>query len=85
MRDQVMALASLRHGLPAREARGVDDLPTDIRLRLEEALARRLEAGEIGRAFRAATAAFLDEVRRADAALGSRLDAAVREIGGASA
>ena len=30
MRDQVLALACLRHGLPAREGRGMDGLPADV-------------------------------------------------------
>ena len=30
MRDQVLALACLRHGLPAREGRGMDALPADV-------------------------------------------------------
>jgi hypothetical protein len=30
MRDQVLALACLRHGLPAREGRGMDLLPAAV-------------------------------------------------------
>src|SRR5262245_45915417 len=37
MRDQVLALACVRHGLPAREARGFDQLPDDVTRPLEKA------------------------------------------------
>src|SRR5437867_2684022 len=42
MRDQVLALACLRHGLPAREGRGTDLLPEDVRRPLEDSLVRRI-------------------------------------------
>src|ERR671935_220226 len=45
MRDQALALACLRHGLPAREGRGIDLLPSEITAPLEEALVRRIEPG----------------------------------------
>src|SRR5207244_2027177 len=38
MRDQVLALACLRHGLPAREGRGMDALPAHVAAPLQEAL-----------------------------------------------
>src|SRR5205085_6629022 len=55
MRDQVLALACLRHGLPAREARGIDRLTPGVTTPLQEALVRSLEPEELLRAFRAAT------------------------------
>jgi len=38
MRDQVLALACLRHGLPAWEGRGMDGLPADVLMPLQDAL-----------------------------------------------
>lgn len=73
MRDNVLALACLRHGLPVREARGVDDLPPAVTLSLQNALVTTLDTAEIKRAFAATTAVLLDETRLVDADLASRL------------
>jgi hypothetical protein len=80
MRDQVLALACLRHGLPTAEARGVDRLPPAVTSPLEGALVARIERDEIARAFRVAAAALLAEVRAVDEGLAARLDAALGEI-----
>lgn len=74
MRDQVVALACLRHGENPREGRGVDRLPADLRGRLESGLVRALDAEEIGRAFVAVTALALDQARHVDAALAARIE-----------
>ena len=80
MRDQVLALACLRHGLPAREGRGTDLLPEDVRRPLEDSLVRRIEAGEISRAFRVATLGLLSETRKVDEGLAGRLEAQLLEL-----
>jgi len=85
MRDQVLALACLRHGAPAREGRGMDQLPEEVTRPLEEALVRRIERGEVSRAFRVATAGLLAETRRVDERLASRLESAVLEISAGTA
>src|SRR5581483_5681127 len=54
VRDQALALACIRHGLPAAHAKGVDRLPRDVIAPFEDSLARSLEAVELSRAFRAA-------------------------------
>ena len=82
MRDQVLALACLRHGLPAREGRGVDQLPAEVTRPLEAALVRGIETVEIARALRAAAAGLLAEVRMADGSLASRLEATVLDLCG---
>src|SRR5439155_21442420 len=69
MRDQVLALACLRHDLPAREGRGLDRLPEDLRTRYEDALVPGMSVDAIGRAFRAATALALEEIGHVDRAL----------------
>jgi len=66
VRDQVITLACLRHELPAREGRGVDDLPAELRHRLAETLVRELNRHELCRAFTASVAALLDEAQRVD-------------------
>jgi hypothetical protein len=83
MRDQVLALACLRHGLPAREGRGMDRLPAEVTGPIEAGLARSLEAEEIRRAFQAVTAALLREAREVNQGLASRIEAALQELSAA--
>ena len=73
MRDQVLALACVRHGLNPRDARGVDDLPPEVTSPLLPTLVCRLDADELRRAFSAVTAALLDETRHVNPALAERL------------
>jgi predicted nucleotidyltransferase len=73
VRDNVLALACLRHGLPVREARGVDDLPRGVTAPLERALVSTLDATQIKSAFAATTAALLAEIQLVDPDLASRL------------
>ena len=82
IRDQAMAAACLRHGLPAREGRGVDRLPPNEKQRLEGALVRSLELAELRRAMRAAIDCLVDEVSQIDAALAARIEPALRELAG---
>ncbi|TDC25500.1 hypothetical protein E1265_06950 [Streptomyces sp. 8K308] len=78
VRDQVLALACLRLGLPTAYAKGADQLPAGITGPLAEALVRELGAAELRRALAAATRALLDELRAADAALAERLAGPLR-------
>jgi hypothetical protein len=73
MRDQLLALACLRHGLNSRDARGVDDLPNDATSPLLPSLVCRLDAAELARAFALLIDALVDEARRADPAFAQRL------------
>jgi len=80
VRDQAMALACLRHGLPAVQGRGLDQLPADSLARFEEALIVSMEPAALARALRAAIAGLLHEIWTVDAELGSRLEDALREL-----
>ncbi len=82
MRDQVLALACLRHGLPAVEGRGIDRLPPEATAAVAAGLVRSLDAAELRRAFVAVTEALIAEVGRADAGLADRLAAPLRELTG---
>jgi len=73
-RDQVLALACLRLGLPAREARGADQLPSSVTALLEPALVRDLERTHLVEAFAAAAQGLANETRAVDANLAARLD-----------
>ena len=82
MRDQVLALACVRHGLPAREARGIDRLPREVTAPLEGALVGRLDAAEIASAFRITTQALLRETEQVDEGLAHTLKTALFELAG---
>jgi len=84
MRDQVLSLACVRHGLPAREGRGLDRLPAEVTRGLERGLVGRLDAAEMTRAFQAVTDGLLDEAMHVDDGLARRIEAALRELSGRS-
>lgn len=80
MRDQALALACVSRGLPATHGRGFHLLPKDVTSQFEPTLVRALAPGELARAFRATTTAFLDEVKHANSDLGQRLQGALIEL-----
>jgi hypothetical protein len=73
VRDETLALACLRLGLPAAYAKGSDTLPTDVTEPVLDALVRSLDEDELSRALRAATRALIGELRLTDAAVAARL------------
>jgi len=80
MREQVLALACLRHSLPTYEGRGSDALPLDVTERLTEILPRSLDASELKRAFRMTCDRLLEEIARADGDLLERLREPLRAL-----
>jgi predicted nucleotidyltransferase len=80
MRDQVLALACLRHGVPAVEGRGIDRLPPEATALVVGGLVRSLDAAELQRAFVAVTNALIAEAERADADLAARLRDPLNEL-----
>ena len=80
VRDHTLALACLRHGLPAAEGRGMDRLPADVVAPLRGALVSGLDADELVRALGVAMKALQREIRHADAALARRLEATIDEL-----
>lgn len=81
MRNNVLALACLRFGLPPHQGRGVDELPADVRDAASLCLPRSLQAAELKRAFRATLNALHDEICHVDAALGARLQDPLQVMG----
>lgn len=61
VRDYALHLACLRRDLPARNGRGFDDLPADVRDAFKDALVRSLERDELLRALGVALAGLLRE------------------------
>ena len=80
MRDQVLALACLRHGVSAVQGRGVDLVPGEVISPVVAGLVRSLEPAELLRAFAATTAAFADEAARHDPDLAARIAEPLREL-----
>lgn len=80
MCDNILSLACLRHNLPVREGRGVDQLPSEMVAAIGATLTRSLEADELKRAFQATTSIMIDEVRSVDPRLAVRLERALLEL-----
>lgn len=80
MRDQVLALACVRHDVPAVQGRGMDRLPSDVTAALAGALVRSLDAAELWRAFGAASEGLLAEVGAVNPDLARRLSPPLREL-----
>jgi hypothetical protein len=74
LRWRALALATDRLGVDFGEYKGVDDLPGELLATLEDALPRSLERDELARAARAATTAFLGELRLHRPELAERLE-----------
>ncbi len=80
VRDHVLALACLRHGVPAVQGRGMDSLPPEITAVLTGALVCSLGIAELRRAFGVISEALLGEIERVDADLANRLARPLREL-----
>jgi hypothetical protein len=80
MREQALALACLRHGLPAPGDAGVDRLPEPVLTAYADCIVRAIDATELDRAFRAAVARLLEEVEAVDPELHERLAGALTSL-----
>lgn len=80
VRDNVLALACLRHEVPAVQGRGMDDLPAEVTGPLLPALVRSLDRPELVRAFGATVEALLGEIALVDAELATRVTDVLREL-----
>jgi predicted nucleotidyltransferase len=80
MREQVVTLACLRHGLPAVQGRGVDRLPADVRSALAGTLAGALDRDALVAAFDAATSALLTECEHVDPVRAAVLRPVLRDL-----
>jgi hypothetical protein len=80
VRDHVLALACLRHGVPSSQGRGLHLLPAATTEPIAETLVRNLEPDELTRAFRAAVAVLLSEIKQVDQELARRLTGPLQEL-----
>ena len=80
VRDHVLALACVRHGVPAVQGRGMDQLPAEVLAGFAAGVVRSVEAGELKRAFLAVTESLIAEVGLVDGGLAGRLSGVLREL-----
>jgi hypothetical protein len=80
MRDHVLALACLRLGLPAREGRGLHQLPKDVTDPMTQALVGGLDPETLTRALRVTSDALLREAGMVSAEHAERIAGVVREL-----
>jgi hypothetical protein len=80
VRDHALALAAIRHRLPAAHARGIDGLPGEVTAPFEGSLVRQLDTTELSRAFRVAVSGLLSEIEHVDKDLAGRLEATLRSL-----
>jgi hypothetical protein len=80
MRNEVLALACLRHGLPTREGRGFDDLAEDERGRFAECYPLSLDTDELHRVLQRTMNALLIEIRFRDSDLAERIGPTLIEM-----
>jgi hypothetical protein len=80
VRDHVLMLACLRHGVPHSQGRGLHLLPSATTEAVEASLVRSLEAAELLRAFRASVDVLVCEVGYVDSELALRLAGPLREL-----
>lgn len=80
MRNEMLALACLRHGVGAVQGRGIDDLPQDFKVRVAKCFPQSLEAVELRRAFRETRDALLTEIAYGDPELASRLRDPLKKV-----
>jgi predicted nucleotidyltransferase len=73
LRDRVITLACLRHGLPAHQGRGVDQLPPPVLAQLTRTLVTRSDRDQLAAAFEAAVDLLLTEAHHLDPGLAARL------------
>jgi hypothetical protein len=68
VRDHALSLACLRHGLPAVQARGYDDLPADVLAEFEGTHVASLDPENVGKALALSVQALLREARTSNVA-----------------
>jgi hypothetical protein len=84
IREQALALACLRHGLPAVGGVGVDRLPQPVLAAYADCIVGAIAAAELDRVFRAAVTRLLEEVDAVDPDLQRRLASTLLSLAGIS-
>ena len=79
-RNYVLAIASLRHGLPANEGRGMDQLPQSVKDSLANSFVARLDPADVAAALSLVVDALLVEIGEFDGALLQRLSPVLNDL-----
>jgi hypothetical protein len=77
VRDHALAIACIRHGLPAKQGRGMDLLPRAVVAPFEDSFVQKLDIAELSRAFRTVVRGLLGEIRCVDEELAGQLQGAL--------
>lgn len=85
VRDQALALACLRHGLPARYGSAIDSLPPGLLTIFESSLVRFIETDEVRRAYGSTLALLCAQAQEAGGATNDRVAAALTALASTSA
>jgi hypothetical protein len=80
IRDNALALACIRHGLPAAQGRGMDLLPPGEAAPFQDSLVRHLNTAELSRAFKAAVQGLIHEIWATDPELATRLEGTLTSL-----
>ena len=80
LRDQIGSLACLRHGLPEKEGRGVDQLPAELKRQLADTIIRTLDPAELVRTLALLIDALITEIRELEGATADRLEPVLLEL-----
>jgi hypothetical protein len=80
VRDHVLMLMCLRHGVPHSQGRGLHLLPAATTAAVEPTLVRSLDTAELQRAFRASVDILLAEIAEVDPELAVRLTRTLRQL-----
>lgn len=75
LRDQIISLSCLRHGVPTHQGRGVDQLPSSVLDDLAATLPVSVTSTALSAAYAVAVQLLSDEIRHVDTALADRLKA----------
>jgi hypothetical protein len=78
LRDHVLTLVLMRHGLPAAQARGAHELSVGEAARFDDTLARSIAPDELSRALQVLAAIYIDEVSMLDRDLAEGIVGALR-------
>ena len=80
LRDQLVALACIRHGLNPWHGRDVDRLPSDVHAMLAQSRATEVTPAALGRSHRHLISLFVDEIAHHDPARAAALRGALQTI-----
>lgn len=80
IRNQALALACIKHGLPAVHGRGVDLLPAGVTAQFHDSLVQRCDSDEVSRAFQTVVVALIEQIRSVDEAMAIRLQGTLKML-----